>query len=252
MLPRTLAFGDVHGCSAALSAVLAAADLRPEDLVVPVGDYVDRGPDSAGVIATMVELAGRCHLLPIRGNHDQLMLDARHGEHDLKLWLRLGGDATLASYGGSIADVPDEHWAFLAGTCVDSVQTATHLFVHGGVVPELPVERQPPAVLQWQKFPPERPHLSGKIVVCGHTHQRDGRPASVGHAICLDTGVDQGGWLTLLDVAAGRYWQTNEAGEVCGRERRPSRPNAREGRRATGTAVGVGFKRPEAGRGPSS
>ena len=214
MRPRTLAIGDVHGCSAALAAALAAADPRPDDLVIPVGDYVDRGPDSAGVIATLIGLADRCHLVPIRGNHDQLMLDARRDEHHLGLWLSLGGDATLASYGTAMADVPPAHWAFLARTCVDSVQTATHLFVHGGVVPELPVERQPPDVLQWQPFPPERPHVGGKVIVCGHTCQRGGRPTSVGHAICLDTGADTGGWLTVLDVEAARYWQANQAGDV--------------------------------------
>jgi len=214
MRSRTLAIGDVHGCSAALAAVLAAVDPQPDDLVIPVGDYVDRGPDSAGVIATLIELAGRCHLMPIRGNHDQLMLDARRDADHLGLWLSLGGDATLASYGSSLAHVPADHWAFLARTCVDSVQTATHLFVHGGVVPELPVERQPPDVLQWQKFPPDRPHVGGKVVVCGHTRQPSGVPASVGHAICLDTGAERGGWLTVLDVATGRYWQANQEGDA--------------------------------------
>ncbi len=214
MPARTLALGDVHGCTAALAAALAAVDVRPDDLVVPVGDYVDRGPDSAGVIATLIGLADRCHLIPIRGNHDRLMLDVRRDGHELDLWLRLGGDATLASYGGSLDGVPAGHWQFLERTCVDSVQTATHLFVHGGAVPELPVERQPPAVLQWQPFPPGGPHVSGKVVVCGHTRQPDGRPRSVGHAVCVDTGVERGGWLTVLDVAAGRYWQSTEAGDV--------------------------------------
>ena len=215
MTHRTLAIGDVHGCSAALATLLAAVEPTPDDLVVTVGDYVDRGPDSAGVIAQLIALSARCHLIPVRGNHDQLMLDARRDRRELELWLRLGGDATVASYGRSIADVPADHWAFLADTCVDSVETATHLFVHGGVVPELPVERQPPAVLQWQKFPPERPHVGGKVVVCGHTHQRGLRPVSVGHAICLDTGADTpGGWLTALDVATGRYWQANQSGDA--------------------------------------
>ena len=214
MRPRTLALGDVHGCSAALAAVLAAVDPQADDIVVSVGDYVDRGPDSAGVIAAMIELAGRCHLIPVRGNHDQMMLDARRDEHGLRVWLTCGGDATLASYGSLLADVPGDHWAFLARTCVDSVETATHLFVHGGVVPRLAVERQPPAVLQWQKFPPEGPYMGGKVVVCGHTCQRDGRPRTVGHAVCIDTGVERGGWLTMLDVGAGNYWQANEAGEV--------------------------------------
>jgi serine/threonine protein phosphatase 1 len=213
MRPRTLAIGDVHGCAAALAAVLSAVDPQPDDLVIPVGDYVDRGPDSAGVIATLFELGRRCHLIPIRGNHDQLMLDAGREEQLLPLWLNLGGDATLASYGGTLADIPAEHWHFLADTCVDSVETATHLFVHGGVVSDVPVERQPPDVLQWQRFPPAEPHMSGKVVVCGHTAQRDGRPRTVGHAICLDTDADgPDGWVTVLDVAAGRYWQANQRG----------------------------------------
>ena len=215
MPPRTLAIGDVHGAATALAAVLAAADPQPDDLVVPVGDYVDRGPDSAGVVRQLIELSARCHLIPVRGNHDQLMLDARRDGDQLAVWLTLGGDATLASYGGSIGDVPAEHWAFLTATCVDSVETATHLFVHGGVVPGVAVERLSPDVLQWTKFPPQGPYVNGKVVVCGHTWQRDGRPRSVGHAVCLDTGAERpGGWLTVLDVATGGYWQANEAGDV--------------------------------------
>ena len=212
---RTLAIGDVHGAAAALAGVLAAVDPQPDDLIVPVGDYVDRGPDSAGVIATLLDLSGRCHLIPVRGNHDQMMLDARGDADQLAVWLTLGGDATLASYGGSIANVPADHWAFLAATCVDSVETATHLFVHGGAAADVPVERQTPHALQWRPFPPDRGHASGKVVVCGHTWQRHGRPATVGHAVCLDTGAERpGGWLTALDVAAGRYWQADQAGRV--------------------------------------
>ena len=215
MTARTLAIGDVHGCSAALAAVLAAADPQPDDIVVPVGDYVDRGPDSAGVIRALIDLSGRCHLIPIRGNHDQLMLDARRDDDHLRLWLTLGGDATLASYGGSIDAVPVDHWSFLAEACVDSVETAGHLFVHGGVLPDTPVERQPPDVLQWQTFQNARPHGSGKVVVCGHSWQRDGWPATVGHTTCIDTGAERpGGWLTVLDVASGRYWQANDGGDV--------------------------------------
>ncbi len=212
MRSRTLALGDVHGCAAALAALLAVVEPQADDLVIPVGDYVDRGPDSAGVIGQLIELGARCHLIPVRGNHDQMMLDARWDGPEL--WLRLGGDATLASYGGSLAGVPAEHWRFLAQAFVDSVETATHLFVHGGVVPGIAVERLPPAVLQSQTFPPEGPSDSGKVVVCGHTCQRDGVPRSVGHAVCIDTNVERGGWLTLLDVATGQYWQANERGEV--------------------------------------
>ena len=111
--------------------------------------------------------------------------------------------------------MPAAHWDFLGRTCVDSVETATHVFVHGGVVPGQAVERTPPLTLQWQPFPPAGPSDTGKVVVCGHTWQRDGRPATVGHTVCADTGAERpGGWLTVLDVGSGHYWQATEAGEV--------------------------------------
>ncbi len=213
---RTVAIGDVHGARRALETLLAAVDPRPDDLVVTVGDYVDRGPDSAGVIRCLLDLATRCHLLPIRGNHDQMMLDARRDEYELALWLRCGGDATLASYGGGLESVHADHWRFLAETCVDSVETAKVIYVHGGVVPELRVDKVQPVVLQWQRFPPDRPHVSGKLVVCGHTVQRDHRPRLVRGSLGIDTDADRGGWLTAVDVDSGRYWQANEAGETRG------------------------------------
>src|SRR5581483_7373518 len=95
-------------------------------------------------------------------------------------------------------------------------ETETHFFVHANVKPELPLNEQPEAVLQWQKWLPSEavPQCSGKVMICGHTRQRDGRPASTGHSICIDTGCYAGGWLTCLEVETGRYWQANQAGEV--------------------------------------
>ena len=71
MNPRTIAIGDIHGCSAALDALVEAIRPRPEDCIVTLGDYINRGPDSRGVIERLIELTRRCRLLPILGNHDQ-------------------------------------------------------------------------------------------------------------------------------------------------------------------------------------
>ncbi len=74
MRPRTIAIGDIHGCSRALEALLAAIGPRPEDVIVTLGDYVNRGPDSRGVLDRLIALEGQCTLVPILGNHDQTLL----------------------------------------------------------------------------------------------------------------------------------------------------------------------------------
>jgi serine/threonine protein phosphatase 1 len=124
----------------------------------------------------------------------------------------------LASYAqpdqaGNLADVPAAHWDFLEKVCVDWYQTDTHFFVHANAYPDLALADQPGFMLFWEKLGDPIPHLSGKVMVCGHTAQKGGRPLHLGHAICLDTWVYGAGWLTCLDVATGKYWQANQQGQ---------------------------------------
>src|SRR5271155_2093456 len=99
MQPRTIAIGDIHGCSRALDALLAAIGPRPEDVIVTLGDYVNRGPDSRGVLDRLIALEGQCTLVPLLGNHDQTFLIALNGERrGLSNLLDMGGSATFASY----------------------------------------------------------------------------------------------------------------------------------------------------------
>ena len=217
---RILAVGDIHGCAFALEALLRAVRPSRDELLVTLGDYVDRGPDSAGVLNRLVRLAGTHRVVPLRGNHEQMMLDARDGAGELALWLACGGEATLMSYcpfadHGTLADVPDEHWEFLERTCVDWYETESHFFVHGGAVPHLPLDRQSPLVLRWQTFDNPERHHSGKTMVCGHTPQKAGVPRDLGYAVCIDTHAHaDDGWLTCLDVTTGEYWQANERGQT--------------------------------------
>src|SRR5437588_8450863 len=98
---RTIAVGDVHGCSAALAALVRAIDLTELDTLVFLGDYIDRGPDSRGVLEQVIALAERCVVVPLLGNHEEMLLAALEGQSDLHYWLNFGGMATLASYGYS-------------------------------------------------------------------------------------------------------------------------------------------------------
>ena len=215
---RILALGDVHGCSVALDALLAIVRPAPEDLLIALGDYVDRGPDSAGVLDRLIALFEKGRLIALRGNHDEMMLQARQGD-DPRMWLACGGRATLESYGGPFPDVgdlekvPERHWQFLERDCCDWYETHDHFFVHGSVAPDLPLAEQPTYLLYWEKLFEPVAHCSGKIMVCGHTKQHSGRPLNLGTTICIDTGAyDRDGWLTCLDVKRGFYWQANQRG----------------------------------------
>src|SRR5262245_14510494 len=127
---RTLAIGDIHGCLRALTALLGAARPRPDDFLVTLGDYVDRGPDSSGVLDYLVDLYATGRLVPLRGNHDQMMVDARAGDAR-ELWLSCGGAATLRSYGLAAPEtdpldaIPDRHWQFLERDCVNWYENDT-------------------------------------------------------------------------------------------------------------------------------
>src|SRR5947209_315743 len=95
MPARTIAVGDVHGCSAALAPVLKAARPGPGDTVVTLGDHIDGGPDSRGVIDRLLALAGRCTLVPLLGNHEEMLFAALEGRDDFRYWLKFGGGRTL-------------------------------------------------------------------------------------------------------------------------------------------------------------
>jgi serine/threonine protein phosphatase 1 len=216
---RTLAIGDIHGCLRALDALLEVVAPGPGDRIITLGDYVDRGPDSAGVLDRLIDLHETGRLVALRGNHDQMFLDARRGPDDL--WLAYGGWQTLASYGLVIPqaadlqkEVPRRHWQFLEDVCMDWFETDTHFFVHGTVYPDLPLADQPTYVLYWEKLTGPVDHVSGKVMVCGHTKQKSGRPLNLGTTVCIDTGIyEPDGWLTCLDVDTGRYWQANQLGK---------------------------------------
>src|SRR5450432_2690571 len=126
MRPRTIAIGDIHGCSSALDALLNAIRPRPEDCIVTLGDYVNRGPDSRGVIERLIELKDRCRLVPILGNHEEMLFEALAKTYRLGYFLRVGGEATLDSYGPDrvLALIPDNHLEFLE-RCLDYYETKT-------------------------------------------------------------------------------------------------------------------------------
>jgi len=217
---RYLAIGDIHGCSRSFEALLDQVAPRPEDMIVTLGDYVNRGPNSAAVLDRLVRLNKTGRLIALRGNHEQMMIEARDGNDEKRGgFLSVGGDQTLASYAvlgdaGTFVDVPDAHWDFIENVCRDWYESDTHFFVHANAYPDFPLAEQPVYMLRWESFDDPPPHESGKAMVCGHTSQKSGRPRNIGHAVCIDTYAHGGGWLTCLDISSGRIWQANERRET--------------------------------------
>jgi serine/threonine protein phosphatase 1 len=217
MNSRTIAIGDIHGCSAALDALVEAIQPRREDCIVTLGDYINRGPDSRGVIERLIQLKGRCRLVPLLGNHDQMLLDVQSGKCPIDWLLGMGGNATLDSYGPrrEIGLIPKAHFQFLE-RCRNFYETDTHIFVHANYFPNIPMNEQHVGVLRWESIRSMTPgrHDSGKTVIAGHTSQKNGEILDLGHVKVIDTYCYGGGWLTALDVQTAEVWQVDREGNL--------------------------------------
>lgn len=212
---RLFAIGDIHGCSTALRTLIDTIDPRPEDTVVTLGDYVDWGPDSRGVLELLIALSRRCHLIPLLGNHEEMLLAALDQRSELRYWQKFGGKETLNSYrhGAGTEAIPREHIRFLE-SCGTFHETETHIFSHANYDPGLPMDRISGTKLRWEHLDPDslRPHCSGKTVVVGHTPQPGGKVLDLGFLLGIDTDCCRGGWLTALDVDRRVAYRANDQG----------------------------------------
>ncbi len=211
---RTIAIGDIHGCVDALRSLLAVIQPDSTDTIIPLGDYIDRGPNSAGVISIMTELISVCTLIPILGNHEIMMNNGLKNRREFEFWMFNGGKQTLQSYGGDMNNMPMHHRTFI-NFCKPYHETDTHIFLHAAYDHMLPMQQQPDDLLFWthidERFMPE-PHISGKTVICGHTPQSEGDIGDLGHIKMIDTFCYGDKWLTAYDVDTGEYIQARTDG----------------------------------------
>lgn len=213
-----LAIGDIHGCRKSLETLIHEVNPAAEDRIVFLGDYINRGPDSKGVIDFLINLAKQRQCVFLRGNHEIMTLNAREDDREASGWRLVGGRETLRSYQYWGEEdwrdfIPKSHWEFFEKT-QPYYETERHIFVHANLDPNLDMAEQMDSDLFWERFESMKPHKSGKKVICGHTADRDGEIQDVGYATCIDTAAVLGGWLTCLDAETGNYWQANEKESV--------------------------------------
>jgi serine/threonine protein phosphatase 1 len=216
-----IAIGDIHGCLSTLRRLVE--HLPPGEPLVFLGDYVDRGPHSAGVVAYLLALAQTRSCRFLMGNHERLMLDALADDQAIPSWLINGGTTTLISYGTT-----QREWSGSAdrrallrvhGAFYDKLEPywedAETIYVHAGVDVRIADMRdQRDEVLLWIREPFFR-HAAdwhGKQVVFGHTPTRSmGLPDKTifrdGPFFGIDTGCVYGGYLTALDTRTHQVWQ---------------------------------------------
>ena len=218
--PRTYAIGDVHGRLDLVQRAVATIGEHVGDgpfKVIFLGDYVDRGPDSRGVIEFLMNLQQRWPVVCLKGNHEELMLDAitRPGGSRLRHWLEYGGDHTLASYGvdpdGNLAEaIPREHLRWLSGL-PRTTGDGHRIYVHAGLAPGTPIHRQKEQTFLWirERFLQARAGDFEAHIVHGHTPLWEGKPDPeapelLEHRTNLDTAAFATGVLSIAVFDAER------------------------------------------------
>ena len=198
---RQFVIGDIHGCAKALRSLIEAIEPQRDDEVIFLGDYIDRGPDSRDVVQQVLELRQRCQVVPLRGNHEIMLMGVVLGGIDETIWLENGGLATVTSYGGSIEKIPPDHLEFYRNL-EPYYETKDLICVHAGYDPSLEMHEQDSGTAYWNHLPDPLPppHKSGKRVFVGHTPQAAGQVLDGGHLVCVDTYCFGGGYLSAFET----------------------------------------------------
>jgi serine/threonine protein phosphatase 1 len=196
----TYVIPDIHGRDDLLSdglTKISAHSRGNSGLIVTIGDYVDKGPDSKQVVDRLLAgLAEGWNLVALKGNHDAMMVEALRDPTKMAWWIGKGGDTALASYGSDPAAVPQSHIAWLDQLRLMYVD-AHRLYVHAGVDPEIPLDRQSEATLLWKRYPKGFSGGFGDLhVVHGHDNYPDGPLLCEGRTN-LDTLAWRTGRLTI-------------------------------------------------------
>jgi serine/threonine protein phosphatase 1 len=232
MLPagdRIYAVGDIHGRLDLFRAMIEAIEAddaarRPmKTTVILLGDLIDRGPESAGVLQQALDWSRQRDVRVLMGNHEEMLLESLEKVEALRAFINFGGRETVLSFGVDEQVYSDAGWEELQAIITAAIPPETldfmrgfesliikgdYAFVHAGIKPRVPLEEQSPQYLRWIR----EPFLSstdnhGHVIVHGHTITDE--PVLRDNRIGIDTGAYASGRLTALVLeGAGRWWLT--------------------------------------------
>ncbi len=227
-MPSLWAIGDIHGQLTMLDALLAALPREADDTIVFLGDYIDRGPDSAGVVSRALQEveAAPDRTVLLWGNHEDMAATHFHFAapsgftYDAYDWFRNGGSEAMASWGYTgaqafVAPCPVELARLfpLLRTFYRWPQDPDVICVHAGVLPNEEPEDSTGETLLWVRDPfLNAPYTPNRLVVHGHTPAKIVHPLP--HRLGIDTGAVFGGVLTALELPARRIYQADAQGNV--------------------------------------
>ncbi|WP_230656436.1 metallophosphoesterase family protein [Psychrobacter sp. I-STPA10] len=216
-MPRTFAIGDIHGCLSLLKTLLAHIQPTQDDTLIFLGDMVDRGEDSKGVLDCVMMLEKQCHVIVIKGNHEEMMLGSMSDTETAKFWLRYGGAEAMQSFGLQPSLEQIKHIPFKYKCWLESLrnyyETVDFIFCHATPKADISMDTQGDEGLRWRKLrKADGRHISGKTIICGHSEQRNGQVKQQEGIICIDTFAYGCGVLTALEVETLTAWQAQSDG----------------------------------------
>jgi len=215
VMGKIFAIGDIHGCLSKLERVISRTGIdNKEDTLVFIGDYIDRGPDSRGVVDFVLDLKRKIHtVICLKGNHEQMFLDYVCLNKNEDLYLSNGGDTTIASYGyrnvhgGREFNIPDSHMEFF-NSLLPCYETDDYIFVHAGLRENVPLKDQNIKDMLWIRHDFIMSSYDfGKTVVFGHTPMSHSKPLFLPGRIGIDTGAVYGGFLTCIELPSKKIYQ---------------------------------------------
>lgn len=183
---RYIAITDIHGELEKLNNVIAKIDLQQDDTFVFLGDYIDRGPDSKGVVERVIELSEKYNCICLIGSHEYALLHAKQDEYYNYLFWNYGGPQTVESYGGRFENILKTHGNFFKSLKFYHL-TKDYLFVHAGINPRYSLEEQDETDLVYIRsaFYNSKHNLPQKVIF-GHTEFSE--PLIQDDKICIDLG----------------------------------------------------------------
>jgi len=203
---KIYAIGDIHGQYEKLAALLSIIGKDEKATFIFLGDYIDRGPEVKKTIALCIEFSKTHHCIFLKGNHEEMMdnaiISTSKGEvtpDDFILWVSNGGNTTIQSYKG-LENIYKLHKDFFKSLILFH-ETSKYIFVHAGIKPGIPMEKQDPQDLLWIRdnfiFSPT--NYKNKLIIYGHTVTSLCK-SPYSDKIGIDTGAGYGGQLTAIQL----------------------------------------------------